>query len=280
MALFKYLSPEKGLRVLAECELMVTPPKYLNDPFEASPVIKSEDAETYARRRIDELGTRESFETNRALYFPMVGTFEEFQSLWQIISAQLLEKMVAETPTVNSQFQSLVPEIISERFGVICFAPDAVDQTMWAKYSPSHDGLVIEFRQSHQLFSGPSFFEIHYSDEPLVFDPSSSTVTDDAELLLSRKRLRWSSERESRLLVKLAGATARDLPEGRRYFIPIEPEIIVSVTLGLRATDQIQGRVIELLHAPHFENVGLFKIRKNTGAGTFERERLQALRNS
>jgi hypothetical protein len=274
MPLFRYCPPEKGLRVLAECELMVTPPKFLNDPFEASPVIKSEDPEAYARRRIDELGTRESFERNRALYFPTVGTFEEFQSLWQMISAQLLEKMVAETPTVNSQFQSLVPEIISERFGVICFAPDAVDQTMWAKYSPSHDGLVIEFRQSHQLFSGPLFFEIHYSDEPLVFDPSSSTATDDAVLLLSRKRLQWRSERESRLLVKLAEATARDLPEGRRYFIPIEPKIIVSVTLGLRAKDPTQNEVIELLRAPHFEHVKAFKIRRKVEAGILEREPL------
>jgi hypothetical protein len=274
MPLFRYFSADKGLRILAECELMVTPPKCLNDPFEASPVIKSENPEAYARRRIDELGTRESFERNRALYFPTVSTFEDFQGLWQIISAQLLGKMVAETPTVNSQFQSLVPEIISERFGVICFAPDAVDQTMWAKYSPSHDGLVIEFRQSHQLFSGPSFFEIHYSDEPLVFDPSSSTVRDDAELLLSRKRLQWSSERESRLLVKLAETGARDLPEGRRYFIPIEPEVIVSVTLGLRAADETRGRVIDLLRAPRFGHVKAFKIRKNVEAGILEREHL------
>jgi hypothetical protein len=253
---------------------MVTPPKYLNDPFEGSPVIKCEDPVAYARRRIDELGTRESFERNRALYFPTVGTFEEFQNLWQIISAQLLEKMVAETPTVNSEFQSLVPEIISERFGVICFAPDAVDLTIWAKYSPSHDGLVIEFRQTHQLFSGPSFFKIHYSDEPFVLDPSSSTVRDDAELLLSRKRLQWSSERESRLLVKLAETTARDLPEGRRYFIPIEPEVIVSVTLGLRVTDETRGRVIDLLRAPRFEHVKAFKIQKKVEAGILQREPL------
>ncbi len=274
MPLFKYFSPEKGLRVLAECELMVTPPKYLNDPFECSPVIKCKDPEAYARRRIDEITTsREFFETNRA-HFPTVGTFEEFQSVFQKISAQLLEQLVAGTPMVDSHVQSLVQEIISARFGVSCFAPDALDQTMWAKYSPSHDGLVIEFLQSHQLFSGRSFFEIHYSDEPVVFDPSSLTVRDDAELFLSRKCLQWSSERESRLLVELAVATARDLAEGRRYFIPVGPEVIVSVTLGLRATQQTQNRAIELLRAPQFEHAKAFKIRKNLEEGILEREPL------
>jgi len=157
---------------------------------------------------------------------------------------------------------------------VSCFAPDALDQTMWAKYSPSHDGLVIEFLQSHQLFSGRSFSEIHYSDEPVVFDPSSLTVRDDAELFLSRKCLQWSSERESRLLVELAVATARDLAEGRRYFIPVGPEVIVSVTLGLRATQQTQNRAIELLRAPQFEHAKAFKIRKNLEEGILEREPL------
>jgi hypothetical protein len=242
MALFRYFSPERGLRVLEMRELGVTPPKYLNDPFECSPIIKCKEPEAYARRRIDEITTsREFFENNRNHFQGL--TFEEFRSGLQRSYLQLLEKLIAGTPQVDSHIQSLAQEIISERFGVICFAPDALDQTMWAKYSPSHDGLVIEFWRSHRLFSGRSFFEIHYSDEPVVFDPSSPTARDDAELFLSRKRLQWSSERESRLLVELALATTRDLPEGRRYFIPIGPEVILSVTLGLRATNETQDRL-------------------------------------
>jgi hypothetical protein len=253
---------------------MVTPPKYLNDPFECSPIIKCGDPEAYARRRIDEIATsREYFEENKA-YFPTIGTFEEYQSLFQKISAELLEKMVAGTPAVDSHIQSLAQEIISARFGVICFAPDALDETMWAKYSPSHDGLVIEFQQTHQLFSGRSFFKIHYSDEPVVFDPTSATARDDAELFLSCKRLRWRSERESRLLMNLENATVHNVDEGPRYFLPIGPEVIISVTLGLRATHQIQNRVIELLREPHFEHVKAFKIQKKIEAGILERQPL------
>jgi hypothetical protein len=274
MALFRYFSSEGGLRVLATCELGVTPPKYLNDPFECSPVIKCDDPRGFVCRQIDEITTSPEFFEKHRDVLP-VGTFEEFQSGLRRHASQLTERMVAEVPGTDSHIESIVPEIISEAFGVICFAPDALDDTMWAKYSPSHDGLVIEFQQNHLLFSGLSFFEIHYSDEPVVFDPTSQSARDEAKSFLRRKRLRWSSERESRLLVELAVATVRDLPKvGRRYFIPIGPEAIVSVTLGLRAIHQTQNAVIELLRAPHFEHVKAFKIRKNVEAGILEREPL------
>jgi hypothetical protein len=273
MALFRYFSLDKGLRALATCELMVTPPKYLNDPFECSPVIKSEDARGFVRRQIDQITTSPEFFEKHKSVLP-VRTFEEFQSGLRRRAAELEERLIAEVPGADSHVERVTQEIVSERFGVICFAPDDVNQMMWAKYCPSHDGLVIGFWQSHLLFAGPSFFDIYYSDDPVVFDPSSPTARDDAKLFLSRKRLHWSSERESRLLIELAVTTARDLPEGRRYFIPIGPEVIVSVTLGLRATTETQERLIELLRVPHFRHVKPFKIRKNVEAGIIEREPL------
>ena len=200
-------------------------------------------------------------------------TFEEFRNGLLSKAAELEERILADVPGADSHIQSRVQEIISQRFGVICFATDGLNQTMWAHYA-SHEGLAIEFRQNHHLFSGRSFFEIHYSGEPVVFDASDPTARDDAELFLSRKRLQWNSERESRLLVELALTTVRHLPDGPRYFIRIGPEVIVSVTLGLRATNETQNRVIELLRAPHFEHAKAFKIRKNVEAGTFEREPL------
>jgi hypothetical protein len=274
MALFRYFSPERGLRVLAMRELRVTPPKFLNDPFECSPVIKCEDPRGFVRRQIDEITTSPEFFERHKNILP-VHTFEKFQSVLRRRETELSKRLVAVVPDADSHTQSVVQEIISEAYGVICFAADGLDQTMWAHYALSHQGLVIEFRQSHLLFSGSSFFEIQYSDEPVVFDASSPTARDDAKLLLSRKRLQWSPERESRLVVNLTVATARrELSEGPRYFIPIGPQIIVSVTLGLRATNETQKRVSELLRAPDFEHVKAFKIRKHTEAGILEREPL------
>jgi len=270
MPLFRYFSAKSGLRVLTTCELMVTPPKYLNDPFECSPVIKCKDPHGFVRRQIEKItASPEFFEQHRSR-FP-VPTFEEFRDVLRRWGAELSEQLIARVAETDSHIENRVQEIISQAFGVICFAPDSLDQAMWAKYAPSHDGLVIEFRQNDQLFSGPSFFEMEYSDEPVVFDASSPTARNDAKLFLSRKRLRWSSEKESRLLVELAMATVHNLDEGPRYFIPIAPEAIVSVTLGLRATDETQNRVNELLRTPHFEHVRIFKIRRDVEAQVLER---------
>src|SRR6266481_3029264 len=261
MALFRYFSPEGALRALETSELMVTPPKYLNDPFECSPVIKCKDPRGFARRQIERLISPEFFEEHRN-HFPGL-TFEEFKNGLLTKATELEQRILADVPGADSHIQSQVQEIISARFGAICFAGDGLNQTMWAHYASAHEGLAIEFQQNHLLFSGRSFFEIHYSDEPVIFDASDPTARDDAELFLSRKRLDWSSERESRLLVELALATVRNLPEGRRYFIPIEPDVIVSVTMGLRAMNETQNRMMKLLRAPHLEHVKAFKIRKN-----------------
>src|SRR6266542_2564998 len=272
MALFRYFSPEGALCVLETGELMVTPPKYLNDPFECRPVIKCKDPRGFARRKIDEIMTPEFFESHKSVL--PVRTFEEYQSVLQRWDAVLSELAVIGVTETDSHVQTVAQDIISEAWGIICFAADDLDQKMWAHYASFHQGLVIEFRQSHLLFSGPSFFPIQYSDEPVVLDASSPIARDDIELLLSRKRSQWSSEMESRLLVELAVTTARDLGKGLRYFIPIGPEIIVSATLGLRANDQTRRRVIELLRAPQFAHVKVVKIRLNIETETFERKPL------
>jgi hypothetical protein len=272
MALFRYFSQEAALRVLKTGELMVTPPKYLNDPLECRPVIKCKDPRGFSRRKIDEIMTPEFFESHKSVL--PVRRFEEYQSILRRWDAVLSELAVARVADADSHLQTVVQDLISEVEGVICFAADALDQKMWAHYASSHQGLVIEFRQNDPAFSPPSFFPIEYSDEPVVLDASSPIARDDIALLLSRKRSQWSSEMESRLAVALAVATVHDLPEGRRYFIPIGPEIVVSFTLGLRTNDEIRRWVIELLCRPQFAHVKVFKIHLNIETGLFERERL------
>jgi hypothetical protein len=160
--------------------------------------------------------------------------------------------------------------------GVICFAANALDQRMWAHYSSSHRGLVIEFQENYPAFSPPSFFPMEYSNEPVVLDASSGITTDDIALLLPRKRSDWSSEMESRFVVPLAKARVRDLLEGRRYVIRIGSDVVASFTLGLRTNDEIRRAVMELLRRPDFAHVKGFNLRLNIETGLLERESLQA----
>ncbi len=272
MALFRYFSQEAALRVLKTSELMVTPPKYLNDPLECRPVIQCKNPHGFARRKIDEIMTPEFFESQKSIL--PVRTFEEYQSILQKQDAVLSETAVQLVADADSYLQAEIQDLISKDMGVICFAADGLDHRMWAHYASSHQGLVIEFRQDDPVFSLPSFFPIEYSNEPVVLDASSGITRDDIALLLRRKRSHWSSEMESRLVVPFEKTRVRDLPEGRRYFIPIGSNIVVSFTLGSRTTDEIRRTVIELLRRPQFAHVKGFKVNPNVETGLLEREPL------
>jgi hypothetical protein len=271
MALFRYFSPEAALRVLKTGELMVTPPKYLNDPLECRPVIRCKDPREFARRKIEEIMTPEFFENHKDI-LPVL-TFEEYQGVLRKRYAVLWELAEAGVADADSHLQAVMQDLISELVGVVCFAADGLDPTMWAHYA-SHQGLVIEFRQDDPAFSLPSFFPIEYSDEPVVLDASGPIARDEIALLLRRKRSQWSSEAESRLVVPLERATARDLRDGRRYFIPIGPKLVISFTIGLPANDEIRSAVIELLRRPDFAHIKGFKVNPNIETGLLEREPL------
>jgi hypothetical protein len=272
MALFRYFSPEAALRVLKTGELMVIPPKYLNDALECRPVIKCKHPHGFARRKIDEIMTPEFFESQKSVL--PVRTFEEYQSILQKRDAVLSQLAVQLVVDADSHLQAEIQDLISKDVGVICFAADGLDHQMWAHYASSHQGLVIEFRQDDPAFSLRSFFPIEYSDEPVVLDASSGITRDDIALLLRRKRSQWSSEMESRLVVPLKEARVRDLPEGRRYFIPIGPKLVVSFTLGLRSNDEIRRTAIELVRRPDFAHVKAFKVHPNVETRLLEREPL------
>ena len=132
----------------------------------------------------------------------------------------------------------------------------------------------IEFRQDDPAFSPPRFFPIEYSDEPVVLDLSGPITPDEIASLLRRKRSGWKSEMESRLAVALSVATVHDLDEGRRYFIPLGSDLVVSFTLGLRTNEKIRRTVIELLRRPNFAHVKGFRTHLNIETGLLERELL------
>lgn len=65
MALFRYFPARRGIEALALRALMVTPPKYFNDPFEFSPVIKCKDPRAFARRKFQEMLTLPYFNAKK-----------------------------------------------------------------------------------------------------------------------------------------------------------------------------------------------------------------------
>jgi hypothetical protein len=275
--LFRYFTPDRGLQVLRTLELVAVPPKYLNDPFEFSPIIKCENPEAFTRSKFEEITTSPAFFDENKSHFPVGCTFEQFQTALRRREPQLLQQLESEVPGVDLRVQTEAQDIISKSFGVICFAADGLHPIMWAHYASSHSGLIIEFHEDHLLFSGHSFLKVEYSDEPFIYDASNRARRDNVELFATRKGSDWSHERESRLVIELSHiAPPRETSEGRRYFLPIEPQLITSVTLGLRVSDNFKGKVVESVQASHFGHVELFKIMRNINSDALERTSIRS----
>src|SRR5947207_13992651 len=121
MPLFRYFTPERGLQALKNLELVVVPPKYLNDPFEFSPIIKCEDPAGFTRSRIEEITTSpDFFEENRS-HFPVGCTFEQFQAALRQADPEGVQQLERGVSEVDQRIQTEAQDIISRSFGVICF---------------------------------------------------------------------------------------------------------------------------------------------------------------
>lgn len=243
---------------------MVTPPKYLNDPFEFSAIISCKDPKTHARQMLDGMCQSSDYFNSHRADFPNVSTFEQFRSELkkdELGRLRQFEELIRQT---DSNTQTNLLNFLSESFGVISFAGSGVDQLMWAHYATDHAGFSIEFREGHILFSGRSFLRVNYSDDPIIYDASASPNRDQAELFLKRKGTDWKHEQECRLVVDLKFAVPSNTAKGSRYFLPIAPDVITSVTLGLRRPESLRIRVVEALANPSFKHVQLFQIAQDS----------------
>ena len=270
MALFKYFSPDVEYDPLGDSKLMVTPPKYLSDPFEWRPTIECKEPQSHARQMLDEMCESPDYFNSHRADFPNVSTFEQFRSELkkdELARLRQFEELIRQTDS-NTQKEML--KLLSESFGVICFTANNANQQLWDRYK-SHTGFAIEFREDHLLFSGRSFLHVEYSNDPIIYDASAPPDRDQVESFIKRKTTGWRYEEESRLIVKLADTAPGNTPKGPRHFIPIDPDIILSVTLGLRRAEGLKNRIAEVLDNPSFQHVQLLQIVEDSKKTKFDR---------
>jgi hypothetical protein len=258
--LFKYFASQPGVDLLESGQLLVTPPKYFNDPFEFSPIVRCKDPAAHARKTFDDLITSPRyFEQNRH-HFPKARTFEEFRCELLLHETERLKQLEDGVRQTDQQLQQDLLELLSSSFGVVCFASDPVHPLMWAHYASGHSGMVIEFDSHHPLFSGPSFFQMDYSDAPVTYDASDVPSRAGVEVFMKRKALHWQHEGESRLILRLADMTRQATPAGERFFLPLTTDLITSVTMGLRVSSDVRARADAVINRPEFRHVKRFHI--------------------
>jgi hypothetical protein len=260
MALFKYFNPNVEYDPLGECKLMVTPPKYLEDPFEWTPTIKCKDPGECVRQTFKKISASPDYYNMHKMAFPRVRNFDEFREGLGQKKAELFETLERGVRQTDRNTQNEMLEFLSASFGIICFTGDGVNQIMWDRYALAHTGFAIEFHEDHRLFSGRSFLRVEYSNEPVLYDASGFPNRDQVERFIKRKMMKWRAEDESRLIVDLNYTVPSITPKGVRHFLPITPELIVSVTLGSRASEEVERKTIGALCVARFRHAKLFRI--------------------
>ena len=257
MGLFKYRG-ESGLLVLKNLELKATPPNDFNDPFEFSPVVRTKDPKAYAKQEAKEVVVDPKFFNANRIHFPQCKNFREFQVFARANMGKMISLLETQSSKLDAELEVL--DTLSQKFGVICFSGDPLQPLMWAHYGSSHKGLVLEFDQTDPVFNHASFLKVDYNAARAEYDPGSEPNRDVVELLARRKSLDWSYEQEYRLILELKNARRQKNNDQVMYLFQIEPHLLKSVTIGLRAKNSVRDEVLALASKPPLKHLKVFQV--------------------
>lgn len=253
---FKYYSAKRGLEVLRNLELKITPPDQLNDIFEFSPQFVCSAPRRMAKDVLRDKSTvRESYhEDKQTGHF--AGTEREYRRLWKsrrtTLKNSLVAAIVEKLPTMQTRFQHLHSRYV----GVLCLTSNPNSVVMWSHYAENHRGMVIEFDGSWPMFAeGKGLRIVHYLRERPQWDESAKPASDAEKVqfegVIFHKNEEWSYERESRQLFVLRALRRKSLDDGHEgYFLTIPPKLIISVRLGMFCDPKTVAETKEILKGP------------------------------
>ncbi|HMG04852.1 MAG TPA: DUF2971 domain-containing protein [Chthoniobacterales bacterium] len=265
---FKYCDA-RGVDILRNLELKITPPNQLNDVFEFSPHVICSAPRRMAKDALrDKATVRESYhEDKRSGFF--VGTEREYRRFWKSRRKTLLTPLaggiVEKLPAVQASFARLQ----SRYGGVLCLTSNPDSAVMWSHYADQHRGIVVEFDSSWPLFAaGKGLRPVDYVRERPRWDEAAAEGSEaekaQFDAVIFHKNKEWSYESESRQLFLLHGLKRSPLDNGREgYFLSIRAEIIISVRLGMRCDPETVAKTRDALKTPSLSHVALKKAMPN-----------------
>jgi hypothetical protein len=229
--LFKYFSTDADkLERFTSGQIYLTPPKFLNDPWEF-------------RLRI-ELPTEEELRKDPHLN---IGDIPEI--LRRASSPDWLEEEAAEQR-----------EYLSRISGVVCLTENPLDRLMWAHYGESHKGFVAEFQHSDQ---GTSEFGFRQCETPfeaaekVVYRPKNPELKwnrSNMEEVLLTKHLCWVYEDEWRVIRLLNTGDPHPTKNGF-VLVWFKPTDLFRVILGLQASQEVKFQLRQMLNHSEFDHV-------------------------
>jgi hypothetical protein len=230
--LFKYFpTDEDKLEWFAKGQILLSPPKYFNDPWDF--LVHSEP---YTDAELE----------NRA---------KELEVSLQSLKQASMESDFLSEESLDYQEQ------ISKLVGVVCLNENPVDRTMAAYYAESHRGFVAEFRHGEEANAegikirpgpfGQAGKVLYVPQQPLL----KRDLSNMAEVIWA-KHSSWQNEREWRVVQSLDKASRGQTRSGEeRFLINFEPAQLVRVIFGIRASSAVKAALKTMLARSEYRHV-------------------------
>lgn len=163
--------------------------------------------------------------------------------------------------------QARFPLLHSRHSGVLCLTSNPDSVVMWSHYGDGHRGIVLEFERSWPMFAeAEALRRVEYVRERPRWDEGArhGSAAEAAQFdgVIFNKNEEWSYESELRQLFLLRGLRRAPLDDGRDgHFLPIPPQLIKSVRLGMYCKQETVRAIRSILQDAAFSQVALKQAR-------------------
>src|SRR6266566_4504306 len=240
MVFYKYVGA-RGISVIEDLRLKVSPPNAFNDPFELTPRSKFTITADYMLNRV-----RNEPEWFREPYNDMVRhegyphSFDRFLADMPTVIPMKFKafKRLYRAAQIRNDLGSM--DEASQYMGILCVSKPNDSIPMWSHYANHHRGVAFGLDLAHSCFTGHAgeFDAVRYQRNRCAVDAllpiNSAEWYNQLKLVMFTKSTIWEYEREYRRIYRL-----RDLlypPAGadgqRHYFLDIDGGAIREIIFG------------------------------------------------
>ncbi|GLU54664.1 DUF2971 domain-containing protein [Dyadobacter frigoris] len=288
MKIFKYLPPDR-IDVILNQNIRFTQPHYLNDTFETIPYLSGIDT----AEKIDDLfdkeipkiisgqdilnnlsiGLEEVFKINPEIdpnaIIDILNTVEPDKLLSTLVKPVL--KALNLQPT-NDDLAEKFRERFQNKLGILSLTQRNDNLLMWAHYTQSDTGFVIEFNHSGDLLKNRKssiaclneISEVRYKKErPELYlfktlTPNQEWIEELAGDVFLTKGLSWQYEQELRVVKGLQECSCVNESLGI-FLYHFDAAEISNIYMGMKIGRAPEERIKGVLAESRYGHVGLFK---------------------
>jgi hypothetical protein len=153
--IFKYVSPDR-IDILKDLQIRFTQPSCFNDPFEAQLCIDGFDDEALLTRKLEAgVGGRyRKHVLQQRLSGGQAISYDKFIEIEGAHRKQVIQELMKDPqPFRESAAESV--RTFWDDIGILSLSETENDLLMWAHYTNSHAGMLIEFNLKHPPFHPP-----------------------------------------------------------------------------------------------------------------------------